>query len=97
MAAKKLPHSVRATKRKTPATKSSPRAPLNILDALKQGWGIDEQLSTWRFNGVTAREGYFRMSQHDRKGGRNSRKTLMISYKALYDMGVPYFFEEVLP
>jgi hypothetical protein len=39
MAAKKLPHYPRVTKRKTPATKSSPRAPLNILDAPQAGLG----------------------------------------------------------
>ena len=71
----------------------------SIVEAVNQGWEIREQLSSWHFDGhlrprlristgamQTARDGFFRLKKP------RSRETLMIPFRALYDLGKPYFF-----
>ena len=84
------------------AKKSRPRVPRSIVEAVNQGWEIREQLGSWHFDGylrpgedfhwrhANARNGFFRL----KKPG--SRETLMIPFRALYDLGKPYFFEDLL-
>jgi hypothetical protein len=66
-----------------------PQLPRNLLDAVNQNWEIVEQLSSWRFKGSCARDGFFRLKKE------GYPKTLMVSYRALYELGSPYFLEDV--
>ena len=64
-------------------------APRSLVDAVEQNWEIREQLSAWRFKGANARDGFFRLTK------KGSRKTLIVRYRALYDLGAPYFLEDL--
>jgi hypothetical protein len=62
------------------------KPPRSLVDAVEQNFEITEQLSSWRFAGANCREGFFLLKK---KGS----KTLMVKYRALYDLGKPYFLE----
>jgi hypothetical protein len=68
--------------------KKSNQVPRSLVDAVNQNWEIVEQLSSWRFKGANVRDGFFRLTK------KGSAKTLMVRYRALYDLGQPYFLED---
>jgi hypothetical protein len=75
------------TKRTKRARASKPRVTRSLVDALNQGWEVQEQLSSWSFSGANKREGFFRLTNEHSNG------TLMVRYLALYELGKPYFLE----
>ncbi len=79
------------TSKKQRKAKRSVQVPRNLIDAINQDWEIVEQLSSWRFKGSCARDGFFRLKKN------GCSKTLMVSYRALYDMSAPYFLEADQP
>jgi len=66
--------------------KVAKHTPKSLQEALESGWRIDEELSTWEFDGSSKREGFLFL----RKKGAGARR-LTIRFTALYDTRRPYF------
>ena len=71
---------------------ASSRTPRSFGEALKKGWRIHEQLSSWNFDRANKREGFLLLISR-----KASSKTLMVRYTALYELGEPYFLEADRP
>ena len=79
------------TAKKQRKAKRSLEAPRSLVDGVNQGWEIVEQLSSWKFQGGNIRDGFFRLAK------KGCSKQLMVRYRALYELGDPYFLEADRP
>lgn len=72
----------------------SRRAPQSFAEALKQGWTIHEQLSSWCFKTANKRDGFLSLT---REGSGKGSRTLIVPFVALYELQKPYFLDSVQP
>jgi len=64
------------------------RTPQSLEEALKQGWRINEQLSSWNFTAANKRDGFFFLT---RQGSGKDSKRLIVPFVALYELQKSYF------
>jgi hypothetical protein len=68
------------------------QTPQSFEEALKQGWTIHEQLSSWHFKTANKRDGFLFLT---REGSGKNSKTLIVPFVALYELRKPYFLDSV--